>query len=97
MICRFKLLSDSRLAAFLFCYSNKAATTVNENAPIFEVGAGQKIKLLNSRNHCDNGKGKHIFRIDKKRADIVRLFFFFFSRSFILYQFNLFSQGLGDA
>jgi hypothetical protein len=42
MICRFKLLSDSRLAAFLFAVSNKAATTAYKKAPIFEVGAGQK-------------------------------------------------------
>ena len=42
MILPCKLLYDSRLAAFLFCVSNKAATTAYKKAPIFEVGAGQK-------------------------------------------------------
>jgi len=47
-----KPLIDSGLAVFLFADSNKTAPKGQNFAPIF--GRGKvKIKLLNSRNHCD--------------------------------------------
>jgi hypothetical protein len=43
MIVPHKLLTDSRLSAFLFSVSNKTAAKGQENAPIFGRGGQNKI------------------------------------------------------